>query len=492
MAETWATPLPHGVHQENCLDPLDYSEGGIAWGRQRMDQKVPQLSRAAIIGGSIAGLLTARVLSDMTEQVWVIDRDHLPQTNTPRKGVPQSVQPHVLFTKGYRILESLFPGIGEDLKAAGAVPIDWGREFHYCHESGWNAIYEGDSGLISFTCTRHLLETTIRRHVAKLPNVQWLEGRRVCGLEGNRQQVKGIRYRSMKEGRETSLTADIVIDASGRSSQAPKWLETMGVSIPKTIVNPHVGYATQRLQIPAGWQADWKVMLISQRPPHNPRLGYLAQVEGNEWIATLGGYGKDYPPLEQAGFLEFAHSLAHPAFYEAVKAAQPVTPIRAHRATANRFYHYEQIQMPHGFAAIGDAVCALCPVYGQGMTVSALSALILRDWLKQPVQAGKSLDTASFQKQLAKSLEFPWGMATGSDAQFPTTEGEVSSNAIATLFQKYVERLVQKSTEEGWIHVRFTEVAHMLKPPTAFFTPRLLLKVLATSYPAKRVFKQAK
>ncbi|MEO0987554.1 MAG: monooxygenase, partial [Cyanobacteria bacterium J06639_14] len=210
------------------------------------------------------------------------------------------------------------------------------------------------------------------------------------------------------------------------------------------------------------------------------------------WIATLGGYGKDYPPLEQAGFLEFAHSLAHPAFYEAVKAAQPVTPIRAHRATANRFYHYEQIQMPHGFAAIGDAVCALCPVYGQGMTVSALSALILRDWLKQPVQAGKSLDTASFQKQLAKSLEFPWGMATGSDAQFPTTEGEVSSNAIATLFQKYVERLVQKSTEEGWIHVRFTEVAHMLKPPTAFFTPRLLLKVLATSHPAKRVFKQAK
>ena len=437
------------------------------------------MSQVVVIGGSIAGLLTARVLSEVSEQVVVIDRDHLPQTNVPRKGVPQSVQPHVLFTKGYRILEALFPGIGEDLKTAGAIPIDWGKEFFYFHHGAWNAIYEDDSGLISFTCTRPLLEATIRRHVAKLPNIQWLEGHRVRGLIGNRNQVRGIRYRPIKQGPEKTLIADLVIDASGRSSQAPEWLEAIGAPVPTaTIINPHLGYATQRMRIPENWQANWKVMLISQQAPDNPRLGYLAQVEGNEWIATLGGYGKDYPPLEASGFLDFAKSLASPAFYEAIKTAQPLTPIRTHRATTNRLYHYEQIPMPTGFAVIGDAVCALCPVYGQGMTVSAMSALVLQNWLKQYTKARKPLPTSIFQRQLAKDIQFAWNVATGSDSQFPTTEGAVSQSPVANLFQNYMERLLQKSQQEGWIHVRFTEVAHMLKPPTAFFAPRLILKAL--------------
>ena len=156
--------------------------------------------------------------------------------------------------------------------------------------------------------------------------------------------------------------------------------------------------------------------------------------------------------------------------------AEPITAIKAHRATANRLYHYESIQMLYGFAVIGDAVCALCPVYGQGMTVSAMSALVLQDWLRS-TQTGKPLDTSNFQKQLAKSLQFPWNIATSSDSQFPTTEGAIALLAIASLFQKYVERLIQKSKQESWIHIRFTEIAHMFKPPTAFFAPRLIMKV---------------
>jgi len=77
--------------------------------------------------------------------------------------------------------------------------------------------------------------------------------------------------------------------------------------------------------------------------------------------------------------LEFTH-LPSQKFYEAIKDAEPVSPIYAHRAT-NRLRHYEK--MAGGFVALGDAVCALCPVYGQGMTVSALSAMVLRDWLSE-------------------------------------------------------------------------------------------------------------
>ncbi|MBD0269486.1 MAG: monooxygenase [Cyanobacteria bacterium Co-bin8] len=438
------------------------------------------LNRAIVIGGSIAGLLTARVLSEAFQEVVIVERDQLPQSSAPRRGVPQSVQPHILLTKGYRILEALFPGIGADLQSAGALPIDWGREFHYYHRGGRNATSEGDSGLVSFTCTRPLLEATVRSRVAKLPNIKWLESCRVCGLVGDRNQVSGIRYRlSRPTEQEQHLSADLVVDASGRGSLAPKWLGDIGADVPAaTVINPYVGYATQRLQIPEGWLADWKVLLVSQEAPHNPRLGYLAQVEGGEWIATLGGYSKDYPPLDHSGFLDFAKSLASPEFYEAVKAAQPVTEITAHRATANRLYHYERLQMPRGFAALGDAVCALCPVYGQGMTLSAIAATVLQDWLQQ-LKGNQPMDTSSFQRRLAKGSQFPWGVATGSDSQFPGTEGAIPSKPLGGLFQKYIEQLIQKSQEEDWIHIRFTEIAHMVKPPTAFFEPRLVLKALS-------------
>lgn len=439
-----------------------------------------QTAKAIVVGGSITGLLAARVLADVFAEVVIIDRDHFPHSSTPRRGVPQSVQPHVLLTQGYRILETLFPGLGEALAAAGAVPIDWGKEFHYFLRGRYNATSPIDTELVSVTCTRPLLEATIRRRVADIPNIQWLEDCRICGLVGSSERVCGVIYRARETSENAHITADLVVDASGRSSHAVEWLTAIDAPVPAaTVITPHLGYATQRLQIPADWHADWKVLLVSQEAPHNPRLGYLAQVEGGEWIATLGGYGKDYPPLTPKGFLAFARSLASPAFYEAVKEAQPLTQITAHRATANRRYHYEDMAMPRGFMVMGDAFCALCPVYGQGMTVSARSAIALQNWLRRAVHRAE-WETTSFQRQLAACVKLPWNLAVGSDVQFPTTEGDTAtvSNPMAAFFQRYMERLLKKSQEDGWVHVRFTEVAHMVKPPAAFFSPRMLIKAL--------------
>ena len=63
--------------------------------------------------------------------------------------------------------------------------------------------------------------------------------------------------------------------------------------------------------------------------------------------------------------------------------------------------NYDKIKLPTGFIALGDAVCALCPVYGQGMTVSALGAKTLQAWLNK--SSGDKLDNNRFQKQLAKT-----------------------------------------------------------------------------------------
>ena len=425
---------------------------------------------AIVIGGSIAGLLTARVLSDYFNRVIILDRDELPATPQARRGVPQSVQPHVLFAKGYRILAEFFPGIKEQLEDNGALSIDWAREFKHFVEGHWGVKAEA-SDIVSVTCSRYLLEWTIRQELLKLPNIEILGSSKVTGLVCDRQRITGVKLNSGE------LNAELVVDASGRSSQAPQWLEQIGKTpAPETVVNPFLGYATRRYKLPDDLQPDWKVLLISQSPPHDTRLGYLARIENDELIATLGGYAKDFPPLDDSGFLEFARSLAQPDFYNAIANAVPTSPIYAHRATANRMRHYDKVELPQGFVALGDAVCALCPVYGQGMTVSALGAKTLQAWLDN----SKGIDNNLFQKQLAKSNSFHWMSATSQDSRFPTTVGGKQSKGgtVDKLMTGYMNKLISKSASEPQLHLMFLEVAHLLRSPLYLYHPATIWQVL--------------
>ena len=442
---------------------------------------------AVVIGGSIAGLLSARVLAEYFESVAIVETDKLPEKPEARKGVPQSVQPHVLFTRGYRILEELFPGIGTELSTAGALSIDWTREFHHFGEGGWSQSAEEPSEIVSFTCSRPLLEWTIRRRLASFQQVQFVEQHRVTGLLSNASQthITGVHLQSLAGDGLEQLPGTLVIDASGRRSAAPQWLESLGFAPPpETVVNPFLGYATRRYREPEGFEADWKVMLISQQPPNHTRLGYLARIEGGEWIATLGGYGRDFPPIDADGFLEFARSLLSPRFYEAIKDAEPVSRIYAHRATANRLRHYEKVQLPFGFVALGDGVCALCPVYGQGMTVSALSAMVLKDWLEDSQRrfANRSLIPSRFQKSLAKSNSFHWMLATGQDSRFPTTAGRVDSSWIGKLFGWYTQQLIESASLDADLHTLFLEISQLLKSPLALYHPKIVFRVLSQKF----------
>ncbi len=439
--------------------------------------------RAIVIGGSIAGLLSARVLADSFAEVTIIEIDKLPEKPEARKGVPQSVQPHVLFAKGYRLLEEFFPGIGAELSAAGALTIDWAREFHHFNQGGWTASADSPSEVVSFTCSRPLLEWAIRRRISGFSNVRFVEQHRVTRLLCNpgKTQVTGVRLHSIGGSTEDELQASLVVDASGRRSFAPQWLESLGFTPPsETVVNPFLGYATRRYREPKGFQADWKVMLISHSPPRGTRLGYLAKIEDGEWIATLGGYMRDFPPTENSGFLEFARSLPSPEFYEAIKDAESVSPIYAHRATANRLRHYEEAVLPQGFVALGDAVCALCPVYGQGMTVSALSAMVLRDWLSEPHSrfASHSLMPSRFQKSLAKSNSPHWALATGQDSRFLTTSGVSKPSRFGRLMNWYFDRVFLLAHKEPDLHTLFVEIAQLIKSPVALFHPQVVLRVL--------------
>ena len=444
-----------------------------------MSQTQPK--RAIVIGGSIAGLLSAKVLSAVFEEVLIVERDRINKTAAERTGVPQSPQPHILLTQGYRLLKDFFPSLEKDLQAAGAVPVDWGQDFQYFAFGDWCANVTEPSGLDSFSCTRPLLEAAVRRQVEQISNVKRLSPYRVEALTGSADKVTGIRCRQSKDKTdERAIAADLVVDASGRSTNALKWLAALGATVPEVEkIDAQLGYATQRYRLPDDWDEAWKVLLIGHEPPERTQLGYLAQVENNELIATLGGYCQEYPPLAQDDFMEAAKRLPDNAFYRAITQSTPASEIKAYRSTANRLYHYEQLdKMPTGFIAIGDAVCALCPAYGQGLTTSAMSALTLQDWLLENANSSEVGESLTFQKKLAKRIKPAWSAATSNDSGFLTRESNRKKNLVGRLLGGYMRRLVAKTHTDGELTLALARITHMIDSPAKLLHPKMILKVL--------------
>lgn len=447
---------------------------------------------AVVIGGSIAGLFAARVLLNHFEQVTLIERDHLegetapqslPNSPTFRPGVPQSWHVHVLLTRGQRLLEQFFPGITAELAAAGAPTIDWTADWRMLGVWGWFPRIQ--SGLTGVACSRVLLEWVVYQRLKAYPNLTLLKGTQVKGVLMNADQSRVVGVKTNQQDQPIdSLEADLVVDASGRNSALPAWLQAIGYEAPReTVINSFLGYASRWYQRPKDFQSDWQGITLAPHPSQHSRGGTLYPVEGDRWVVTLGGMATDQAPTDEAAFLEFARSLRDSSLYDAIRQAEPLSPIYGYRRTENRWRHYERLHhLPEGFVAVGDAVCAFNPVYGQGMTVAALGALTLDQCLRQAT--GKQF-TPRFQRQLARLITNPWRMATAEDCRWPTTEGP-RPNWIAALLQRYGDQVVLLATERKDVFQTFAKVVHLIDPPTVLFHPRIAAQVL-TSFFDKRL-----
>lgn len=452
-------------------------------------QKNSNNPTAIVIGSSMSGLLSARVLADYFTQVIVVERDTLPKQPQTRKGVPQANHVHVLLTQGKKILEQLFPGIDAQLKEAGAPKVEWTKEYGFFSFWGWYPPVASD--LITHTCSRAFLEYLVHCRLLGFDNVKFQENTQVRGLLSNSKnsQVKGIKLYHPDEHKEEELIADLVVDASGRNSQVPNWLESMGYQPPqKTVINSFLGYSTRWYEIPQDLEVHCKGVVIANKPPHDKRGGVLFPVEGNRWIVTLSGIGRDYPPTDEPGFLDYARSLRHSAIYDAIKDAKPITSVYGYRRTENCWQHYEKLtRLPDGLIIIGDAVCAFNPVYGQGMTTAALGALTLQKCLQKQFSNSSYTVTGltkNFQKQLAQVLKTPWLMATSDDCRWETTEGK-KPDKITRLMHKYMDEVMLLSVHQPQVYKTFCQVIHMIKPPAALFAPGIAFGVLRQMIQAK-------
>jgi 2-polyprenyl-6-methoxyphenol hydroxylase-like FAD-dependent oxidoreductase len=433
--------------------------------------------RAIVIGGSVAGLAAAGALSRHFARVTLIERDDYPSEPAARKGTPQARHVHVLLKQGEAALERLFPGFFDELEGRGAQRVDTAGDARWYYYGGWKARFK--SGIEMVSQSRPLLEWSLRRRVGALVNTDVMGGD-VQGLESSDGRVTGVRLRrkdGASDGLET-VAADLVVDASGRGSRTPHWLESLGVGAPpESEVKVDVGYATRFYERTEA-QRDWTALLCHPRFP-DKRCGVLLPIENGLWMLTLVGWFGDHPPANEAEFLAWARSLAIPDLYEAVRDAKPVSEIALHRFPSNRRRHYERVsRMPDGLVVLGDAACSFNPVYAQGMATSALGASALESLLAEEGGAARAGFSQRFQARLARITDSPWLLATGEDFRSDEAIGE--RPAFMPLLGWYTARVHQLTWRDPFAAKRFLEVMHLVRPPSALFHPRVALRALTT------------
>jgi 2-polyprenyl-6-methoxyphenol hydroxylase-like FAD-dependent oxidoreductase len=437
---------------------------------------------AVVIGGSMAGLLAARVLADHFGRVTVLERDRLPEGPGARKGTPQARHIHVLLTAGRDALERLFPGLVADLLAAGAEDYDAIDDVEWLSRAGPGVRFPSRIRLLG--ATRDLIEWGVRRRALADGRLRVRQGVDVTGLRldaaGRRVAGLTLEDRSGPEKTVEAMDADLVVDAAGRGSRTPQWLEALGFPRPReTVVDGFLGYAS-RIVRPPKRPVGWKTFYIQCAPPARKRGGVIATVEGGDWVVTLVGGGKDYPPTDEAGFRAFARSLPDPRFAAALEAAEPLGPIAGTRTTQNRVWHYEGPgPRPEGLLVTGDAACAFNPVYGQGMSAAAIGAEALAGCLAG-CRPGRTDGLARrFQRRLARANARPWLLATGEDYRYAEAEGPPPGR-LTRLAHRYLDRVVALAARSPRVRRKFMEVVHLVRPPASLFTPGLLLRSALT------------
>jgi 2-polyprenyl-6-methoxyphenol hydroxylase-like FAD-dependent oxidoreductase len=453
---------------------------------------VPRQRHVVVVGGSLAGMLAARVLSDHFDCVTLLERDCFPETPAARRGLPQGRHVHGLLERGRRAMEHFFPGLTDELVREGATPLDFTQDVAWMSPHGWYVRFPGD--LLMLASTRHLIDWCVRRRVAALPNVFIRQGVAVAGLiRGPRKEdrVAGVRLQSRLVNAEidrdaVELLANLVVVADGRNSHLPEWLAKLGYKPPEdTVVDSFQGYASRFYRPPAHFESDWKSLYIQQAPSEDPRGGLISPVEGGRWLVSLVGGDGDYPPTDNAGFLSFARSLRSPMLYEAIARAEPLTPIAGQRGTENRLRHYDRSgQLPDGVVALGDAVCAFNPVYGQGMTAAALGAEVLDRCLQEESWFRRAGSGCVFQQRLVWAIATAWQLSSGADNQFRTTEGP-PQGWMARLTGIHLARVMRASTKRPWMRRRLAEVLHLVRAPSALLVPGVLVRLVWDRFSAR-------
>lgn len=414
---------------------------------------------ACVLGGSVGGLLAARVLADHARTVLIIERDEVTEGRSGA-GVPHDSQGHALLPGGRAQIERWLPGYTREAQDSGAVLVGPDKV----------ALYQGDQRQMPsreapiLTGSRPFLESQIRRRVLALPNVSMLTAR-ATGLLFRDDAVEAVRY--VADHNEELLDVDFMVDAMGRSSKLSEWVAAAGFTRPRLHrLRTDINYATglfQRSEDPSELPLAALARYAGPSAPDGLALAGAVPVEGDQWMMLLSAYEPDRPPVSIEGFRATCAKLP-PVFGHAVRG--PLTrEILTYRQADSRRRDFIGLQrFPARLVSVGDAVASFNPIHGQGISCAALHASCLSEYLN----AAPVLDQAAteFFKLQAVVTDAAWTMSAGDDAaRLDALHGVQLPEDVAR--QRWaMEQVVQAALIDQSVAEALTSVSFMLAHPS--------------------------
>ncbi|BBY58498.1 FAD-dependent oxidoreductase [Mycolicibacterium sarraceniae] len=435
---------------------------------------------AVVLGAGIAGLIAATVLAEHYALVTVVERDQLPDNPVDRRGVPQGRHLHSLLSRGSQIMEELHPGFLAELVEAGALVLDDPDMRRIYSRIGRYTFNRTDSAadpaaLTTYLASRPFLEFHLRRRVQALSNVAFLDGHDVGELVSSQpHRITGVTVSARDSTSFDTLCADLVVDATGRATRTPLLLDRLGFPRPAERTFTADGlYYSQQIEIPD--QDNFLERLVLVLPEGKAQRGGLMACEDNTWTLTIAGRAGDltHTPADFADMLTLAQDFIPPHIRPALHGANPVTEVQAYRYPGGTWRRYDRLaHLPEGLLVLGDALCSLDPINGQGMTMATLHATTLRDQIRRTNQ----IDPQAFYAAIAGITKPVWA----SNAQPPSGRDNTSSSPLSGRAIAWTRRkILEAATDDMVVTERLMRVANFIDPPQCLVAPGFLTHVAA-------------
>jgi hypothetical protein len=214
--------------------------------------------------------------------------------------------------------------------------------------------------------------------------------------------------------------------------------------------------------------------MISSTPPAKTSAAFMFPIEGDRWIMTAGSQDGKYPPADEAGLLEFLRTLPVPDVYNIISQCEPLSEIMTYRYPSSLRRHYHKLKrFPEGYLVMGDAFASFNPIYGQGMTASAMQSRALDEILQTP--GLQSIWKPCFER-IARVIDIPWELTVREDFRLPHTQGEKLP------FTDLINAYLGVSHRDPVVYTKFLHVMNLMSPSTSLMTPEMLWRVLVSPF----------
>ncbi len=458
------------------LDSVDSAFGRLVNATPPTGSQIA-LGTACVLGGSIAGLLAARVLSDFSERVVIIERDDVRSSDSARPGAPHADQLHLLLPAGALWIERWLNGFTDDVLKMGAI-VGGTKATITSFDGQRQASGHRDHRILCGT--RSLFESCARKAVLALPNVTLLAAR-ATGLQYRGGAVNAVEY---SDDRATGvLDTDFVVDAMGRSSRLSDWLNRGGFEQPslERLAVP-LNYATAYFERrTASADLDALAALATYSPGNavdEVSIAAASVMENDQWMVALIGYEPDRPGRTIDQFR--ATSTKLPEIFREAMGGKATRELATYHQGESRRRHFTKLNhFPARLVCVGDAVASFNPIYGQGMSSAALHASCLASFLANGAEFNTA--AAAFFEVQDLVVDAAWTVSAGGDAaRLDAQQGNVVSEEARQ--QRWVrQQLLRASLTNSEIAGAFREVNYMLRHPVTLAEPALVERAVAVN-----------